>query len=1051
MRLSHRILLLTLTALMGIVGRTQAQDDPIQIAEPKREDMVDFQKEILPIFRRNCLACHNSTEAESDLILETPQAILKGGGEGPGVVAGNPAESLILLQASRQQESFMPPDGNDVGAKALTPEELGLIQLWIKQGAKGDVSAAEKIEWQPLPSGVNPIYASAVSADGRYAVASRANQIFLYHVPSGRPLGRLTDPSLAKDDLVGTAHLDLVQSLVITQHGERIVSGGFRNAKVWKKTSPSLKSSNDVSSDITAINGTGNLLIAGLADGHLLLVADGSPQVLGRPSEQAVQVVSLSPDGTHAVCVDAANNLFVVAIGSPGQTIASTQLPAKTVAIAAISNDRIAVATENTKEIAIWQVSTEEGKPATLAAAAPIPGHAQPVTTLLLIGDKIISASAADGDVRIWNVADSKQVRQIQHGGPTVSVAASTDGAIIVTAAEKECKIWNVADGKQLQTITVDAVKAFAKDELTRKVALAKRRIDLTNGDLKAATDRKTAEEANTKKSQEELTKAEADLKTKTEAATKAVAEKDAEQKKLDDAVATIAKTDETIKAYDVTLTATAKIKTDSEAAAKTTEPMVKKLTEAETFAGQAAEKSKQAAAILADDKELAALAAATQKASDGIKVRRAAAAVELKKYQDAIAKSIVDAKTATDAKAVAVAAKTAAEAAMKTATAAVKAKTDPATKAVDAKTAADRGLASAKRSVERAGQAVVRATEAIPPVEATVKVETAAHVGLGVELVKATEIAQQSLSVARVAISADHLTVAGISTDGTVRLWDSATGSELDLFSAANGPAVFSTDSLVIATGKSLQTWNTELGWELERTHGSVDAADVFVDRVTAMAISPDQTLLATGSGEPSRSGQIKIWNLESGELVRELENPHSDTVFSIDFSRDGKLLASSAADRFMKVFQVSDGAFVRSFEGHTHHVLAVAWSADGRSLATGGADNVVKVWNALTGDQSRTIAGFGKEVTDIEFVGDTGEIVTTCGDAGVSRKRTDNGGNVRGFAGASDFVYTVSVPADGAKVIAGGQDSVLRIWNAADGKLLTSFTAPVPDPTVE
>src|SRR5688572_19955191 len=82
------------------VTYARAAETPIAIAEVKHEGNVDFEKEVLPILRKKCLACHNATEAESDLILETPQTILKGGSEGPAVVAGKSAESLLLMAAS---------------------------------------------------------------------------------------------------------------------------------------------------------------------------------------------------------------------------------------------------------------------------------------------------------------------------------------------------------------------------------------------------------------------------------------------------------------------------------------------------------------------------------------------------------------------------------------------------------------------------------------------------------------------------------------------------------------------------------------------------------------------------------------------------------------------------------------------------------------------------------------------------------------------------------------------------------------------------------------
>ena len=156
-------------------------------------------------------------------------------------------------------------------------------------------------------------------------------------------------------------------------------------------------------------------------------------------------------------------------------------------------------------------------------------------------------------------------------------------------------------------------------------------------------------------------------------------------------------------------------------------------------------------------------------------------------------------------------------------------------------------------------------------------------------------------------------------------------------------------------------------------------------VFRVLALDFSPDGKLLATGGGEPSRSGEVKLWEVGKGLLARSLPSLHSDTVFSVRFSPDGTKLASASADKFLKVTSIADGKLLRSFEGHTHHVMAVDWKSDGKQLVTGGADNVLKVWDFDSGEQLRTLQAAGKQVTSVRWIAGKPEVVGASGDAQV------------------------------------------------------------------
>jgi WD40 repeat protein len=248
-----------------------------------------------------------------------------------------------------------------------------------------------------------------------------------------------------------------------------------------------------------------------------------------------------------------------------------------------------------------------------------------------------------------------------------------------------------------------------------------------------------------------------------------------------------------------------------------------------------------------------------------------------------------------------------------------------------------------------------------------------------------------------------------------------------------------YSPKNRLLASGsfQEVMLWDAYSGALWKRLGG-------FVDRVVTLAFSPDGKWLATGGGAPTEDGEIKIFDVDACSLVTEIKNGHSDTVFGVCFSPDGTKLATCGADKFVKVFEVPSGKFLKAFEGHTHHVLDVAWKPDGKLLVSGGADNVIKVWDYAKGEQVRTFGTHAKQVTRLMFKGTTSEIVTCSGDPLVRFWNVDNGGGGITFGGSNDFLYAVSVSSDGKIVASGGEEGIVRLYNGTNGQLLKALLPP-------
>jgi hypothetical protein len=98
------------------------------MAGPSPQDLAFFENSVRPLLAMNCVRCHGAKKQESGLRLDGRAAILRGGTSGPAVVAGKPADSLLLKVVQHQGNVKMPPDGK------LTKEQIATLAKWVDLG-----------------------------------------------------------------------------------------------------------------------------------------------------------------------------------------------------------------------------------------------------------------------------------------------------------------------------------------------------------------------------------------------------------------------------------------------------------------------------------------------------------------------------------------------------------------------------------------------------------------------------------------------------------------------------------------------------------------------------------------------------------------------------------------------------------------------------------------------------------------------------------------------------------------------------------------------------
>lgn len=279
------------------------------------------------------------------------------------------------------------------------------------------------------------------------------------------------------------------------------------------------------------------------------------------------------------------------------------------------------------------------------------------------------------------------------------------------------------------------------------------------------------------------------------------------------------------------------------------------------------------------------------------------------------------------------------------------------------------------------------------------------------------------------------QIVTADNSASEAVRLWELETGDlvrALDSHEGAVLSLAFLPDGRLATGGEDRRVclWDLGSGKVLRTLEGARGG-------VRHLAVVADRPLLVGGVNDQS----ALVWDTTTGNALHLWP---TDPLGSLQWVDGTDFVLTASSDLRVRVVDFKSGITQRAIEGHTTSVTSgVSFSPDNRYVLSAGVETTTRLWNRTNGVFLRGFQGQGAGSAAAAFSPDGRRVLTTIGHPRMAAQlwNTETGELEREFRGHTDWLLAAAFSPDGTRIATGAQDRTVRIWETATGRLLQTL----------